>query len=237
MSGGHRRSCLRCGRAGAHPTVLWAQRRDRVFLTIDLPNAESPKVNLKDEGTLSFSAMAGPVDDQHKYAVELEFMYPVNAKDSKISVGPRNVVVMVMKTEEVRGRWSLVAAAAAVLLAVVALRAAYVVISSKRTVFYFRLPPAPSQKSCGCRDADCLPRRRLSLQRGAAREEVQPPSATGSIHKTPKKKKKLCQLNKKNNITWAPFPSIPLPARLIISHVKYLYKSLCAHHHHRACLP
>ena len=85
------------------PTVLWAQRRDRVFLTIDLPNAESPKVNLKDEGTLSFSAMAGPVDDQHKYAVELEFMHPVNAKDSKISVGPRNVVVMVMKTEEVRG--------------------------------------------------------------------------------------------------------------------------------------
>ena len=86
------------------PTVLWAQRRDRVFLTIDLPNAESPKVSLKDEGTLSFSAMAGPEDDKHKYAVELEFMHPVNAKDSKISVGPRNVVVMVMKTEEVGSR-------------------------------------------------------------------------------------------------------------------------------------
>ena len=83
------------------PTVLWAQRRDRVFLTIDLANAESPKVNLKDEGTLSFSATAGPSEDEkHKYAVELEFMHPVNAKDSKISVGPRSIVVMVMKTEE-----------------------------------------------------------------------------------------------------------------------------------------
>lgn len=86
------------------PTVLWAQRRDRVFLTIDLANVESPKVNLKDEGTLSFTAVAGAAEEKHEYAVELEFMHPVNAKDSKISVGPRNVVVMVMKTEEAGGR-------------------------------------------------------------------------------------------------------------------------------------
>lgn len=62
-------------------------------------------VNLNgEEGTLSFSAQAGSGEEAHTWAVELAFMHPVNAKDSKISVGPRNVVVMVMKTEEVGRR-------------------------------------------------------------------------------------------------------------------------------------
>ena len=128
------------------PTVLWAQRRDRVFLTIDLPNAESPKVNLRDEGTLSFSAMAGPADDQHKYAVELEVMHPVNAKDSKISVGPRNVVVMVMKTEEVRGRLL-------VLVAVVAF-------AVRLYTCLFYTPLAPLRRKVVWRSRRCLSSRR-----------------------------------------------------------------------------
>ena len=88
------------------PVVLWAQRKDRVFVTIECPNADAPKVNLTDEGVLTFSAMAGTdsTEEKHCYDLELELLHPVNAKDSKISVGPRHVVVVVQKTEEVSGR-------------------------------------------------------------------------------------------------------------------------------------
>ena len=88
------------------PVVLWAQRKDRVFVTIECPNADAPKVNLTDEGVLTFSAMAGTdsTEEKHRYDLELELLHPVNAKDSKISVGPRHVVVVVQKTEEVSGR-------------------------------------------------------------------------------------------------------------------------------------
>lgn len=88
------------------PIVLWAQRKDRVFVTIECPNADAPKVNLTDEGVLTFSAMAGTdsTEEKHRYDVKLELLHPVNAKDSKISVGPRHIVVVVQKTEEVSGR-------------------------------------------------------------------------------------------------------------------------------------
>ena len=87
------------------PTVLWAQRKDRLLITIDLPDPEQPRVNLEEEGRLTFSATAGKDgEERREYEVVLEFLHPVNAKDSKISVGNRQVFVVVMKTEEVSGR-------------------------------------------------------------------------------------------------------------------------------------
>ena len=87
------------------PTVLWAQRKDRLLITIDLPNPEHPRVNLEEEGRLTFSATAGKDgEERREHEVVLEFLHPVNAKDSKISVGNRQVFVVVMKTEEVSGR-------------------------------------------------------------------------------------------------------------------------------------
>ena len=81
------------------PTVLWAQRKDRLLITIDLPNPEQPRVNLEEEGRLTFSATAGKDgEERREYEVVLEFLHPVNAKDSKISVGNRQVFVVVMKT-------------------------------------------------------------------------------------------------------------------------------------------
>ena len=62
-------------------------------------------MSLKDDpGTLSFTGhvVGASPEEAVEYALELAFLHPVNAKDSKISVGPREVVVMVMKTEEVR---------------------------------------------------------------------------------------------------------------------------------------
>ena len=87
------------------PTVLWAQRKDRLLITIDLPNPEHPRIDLEDDGNMTFSATAGKDgEERRRYEVSLEFMHPVIARDSKISVGNRQVFVMVMKTKEVSGR-------------------------------------------------------------------------------------------------------------------------------------
>lgn len=42
---------------------------------------------------------ATPVDG-HSYELDLEFLNPINTRDSKISIGSRSIFVMVMKTEE-----------------------------------------------------------------------------------------------------------------------------------------
>jgi hypothetical protein len=99
-------SAMSVGEAHRTPVVLWAQRKDRLFVTIECANAENPKVNLTDDGVLTFSAMAGTdsTEEKHPYDLRLELMHPVNANDSKIHVGSRHIVVIVMKTEEVSGR-------------------------------------------------------------------------------------------------------------------------------------
>ena len=39
----------------AFPNIKWAQRKDKVMLTIDQPDCENIKIELSEEGLLSFS--------------------------------------------------------------------------------------------------------------------------------------------------------------------------------------
>lgn len=80
------------------PTVTWAQRKDRLFITIEVMDCVEPKILLENEGKLSFAGKCGP--DKLPYAVELDFYGPVNKDESKIAVTPRYVFFLVMKTEE-----------------------------------------------------------------------------------------------------------------------------------------
>ena len=88
------------------PFTYWAQRKDRLFLTLECPNAEHPKVHLTDDGVLTFSANAksDSTEADHHYELTLELLHPINAKDSQIHVGPRRVTMVIAKTEEVSGR-------------------------------------------------------------------------------------------------------------------------------------
>ena len=36
------------------PPMKWAQRKDRVFITVDVPDFENIKIDLSDDGKLSF---------------------------------------------------------------------------------------------------------------------------------------------------------------------------------------
>jgi len=61
-----------------NPTVLWAQRDDYIWITVDLSNAENIVVDLKEE-SLSFRCDA----DGKDYAFNLRFFKPIVKEDSK----------------------------------------------------------------------------------------------------------------------------------------------------------
>lgn len=86
---------------GRHPEVKWAQRSDKVFLTVELPDAKNPKVKIEPEGKFTFSATVGP--DNGPYELDLDLLDKINVEESKISAGLRNVFCALQKNES--GWW------------------------------------------------------------------------------------------------------------------------------------
>ncbi|CAM8928091.1 unnamed protein product [Rhodiola kirilowii] len=79
------------------PEVKWAEREDKVFITVQLPNATDAKVVLEPEGVFGFTASGG---DKQAYELRLNLHDKVNVEESKISVGPRNVFCVIEKAEK-----------------------------------------------------------------------------------------------------------------------------------------
>ncbi|KAI3757440.1 hypothetical protein L6452_04977 [Arctium lappa] len=80
-----------------HPTLKWAQRADVLFITIDLPDAKDVKLKLEPEGKFYFSATAGA--DNLPYEIDINLHDKVDVKESKASVGSRNIVYLIKKEE------------------------------------------------------------------------------------------------------------------------------------------
>ncbi|XP_044474556.1 co-chaperone protein p23-1-like isoform X2 [Mangifera indica] len=80
-----------------HPSLKWAQRSDKVFITIDLPDAQDVKLKLEPEGKFVFSATSG--SDKIPYEVDLDLFDSVDVNESKASVGSRNICYLVKKLE------------------------------------------------------------------------------------------------------------------------------------------
>lgn len=53
-----------------HPEVLWAQRSDKVHLTISLPDAKDVSVKCEQQGFFSFSATSSQ-DESFNFSLEL----------------------------------------------------------------------------------------------------------------------------------------------------------------------
>ncbi|GAB2287505.1 hypothetical protein Dimus_021880 [Dionaea muscipula] len=83
-----------------HPSVKWAQRPDKIFLTIELPDAKDVKVQLEPEGKFIFSA----TKDGIPYLVELELFDKIDLEGSKDSIGLRRIIYSIKKAE--RKWWS-----------------------------------------------------------------------------------------------------------------------------------
>ncbi|ESW35096.1 hypothetical protein PHAVU_001G206400 [Phaseolus vulgaris] len=80
-----------------HPEVKWAQRVDKVFVTVQLADSKNAKVDLTPEGVFTFSGSAGSED--HQYELKLELFEKVNVEESKINVGVRSIFCVVQKAE------------------------------------------------------------------------------------------------------------------------------------------
>ncbi|KAL6502816.1 hypothetical protein OROHE_023984 [Orobanche hederae] len=81
-----------------HPEVKWAEREDKVYLTVLLPDAKDPKVNVDPDGTFTFSATAGT--DNNPYEVKLNLHDKVNVEECKINVGVRHIFCVLEKAEK-----------------------------------------------------------------------------------------------------------------------------------------
>eukprot|EP00250_Pteridium_aquilinum_P004360 c14577_g1_i1 orf=140-544(+) len=84
-----------------HPEIVWAQRSEQIFLTVELPDAKDPKVQLEPEGKFTFSAVAGA--DNQLFEIELELFDKVNVEASKINVGLRHIFCIIQKQD--KGWW------------------------------------------------------------------------------------------------------------------------------------
>ncbi|XP_048423872.1 co-chaperone protein p23-2 isoform X1 [Pyrus x bretschneideri] len=83
-----------------HPEVLWAQRSDKVYLTVALPDAKDITVKCEPEGFFSFSAVGVQGEPFH---FTLELYGPITPDGCKTRTGLRNILCSIQK--EQRGWW------------------------------------------------------------------------------------------------------------------------------------
>lgn len=84
------------------PTVLWAQRPDRLYVTIDLQDVSDQTIKLDNDdeqkvGKLHFDGKAGP--EKIEYELDITFYSEIDVKESKVSVSGRNIFLVVQRKE------------------------------------------------------------------------------------------------------------------------------------------
>ncbi|KAJ2878803.1 p23 chaperone protein wos2, partial [Coemansia asiatica] len=80
-----------------HPTVLWAQREDIIYLTIDLHDTQNANIDLQ-PNSIDFKNTT----DKQDYAFHLNFYKPVSPEESKKSTTGRKTLMVLKKAE---GEW------------------------------------------------------------------------------------------------------------------------------------
>lgn len=83
-----------------NPQVLWSQRQDTVTLVINLQDVQDPKIDLTPK-TLDFEATAA----DKLYQFHFDFLKEINVEESKKSITPRSIVVVLSKQEKGASYW------------------------------------------------------------------------------------------------------------------------------------
>ncbi|XP_028063494.1 co-chaperone protein p23-2 [Camellia sinensis] len=83
-----------------HPEVLWAQRSDKVYLTIALPDAKNVSLKCEPQGLFSFSAK-GVQGESFDFSLEL--YGKIVPQSCKSNVGLRNILCSIQKDQ--KGWW------------------------------------------------------------------------------------------------------------------------------------
>lgn len=79
-----------------HPEILWAQRSDKVYLTVELPDAKNAQVKLEEDGRFTFTATSKDA----KYETELQLYGRVKVDKSKINEGRRHTFCIIEKEDK-----------------------------------------------------------------------------------------------------------------------------------------
>ncbi|KQK13915.1 uncharacterized protein At3g03773 isoform X2 [Brachypodium distachyon] len=80
------------------PEVLWAQRSEKVYLTISLPDAKDVVLKTEPQGIFSFSAIAH--GESFSFTLELfDSILPEGSK-TKTKVGSRNIICSIQKDKK-----------------------------------------------------------------------------------------------------------------------------------------
>ncbi|KAG8373980.1 hypothetical protein BUALT_Bualt11G0082700 [Buddleja alternifolia] len=82
------------------PEVLWAQRSDRVYLTVSLPDAKNISVKSEAEGVFSFSAVGV---NGKPFNFTLQLYGNIAPQGCKTKTGLRNILCSIQK--EQKGWW------------------------------------------------------------------------------------------------------------------------------------
>jgi len=82
------------------PPVLWAQRRNLIYLNVALEDCKDPKITVEKD-KLYFRGKGGP--DQKEHEVTLELLKEIKPDESKYSVKSRGTEFVLIKSEE--GFW------------------------------------------------------------------------------------------------------------------------------------
>ncbi|KAI9321312.1 HSP20-like chaperone [Dichotomocladium elegans] len=83
-----------------HPSVLWAQRKDLIYLTVEVTDINKPVIEVKPN---SFHFKGKGEKEQNEYEAEIEFYAAVDVEKSKQHLTPRNLTMIIYKKEE--GFW------------------------------------------------------------------------------------------------------------------------------------
>ncbi|CAG8745321.1 26598_t:CDS:2, partial [Racocetra persica] len=85
-----------------HPEVLWAQRQNEIYVTINLVDIKDPKIDVtKDK--ISFEGTGGT--EQKLYQFELNLYKEINPEASKRSQTARSIIIVLDKAEHGQKYW------------------------------------------------------------------------------------------------------------------------------------
>ena len=76
-----------------YPLIKWAQRKDRLFITISVVHTKKPIVDLTDGKRIKYQGTDGKIN----YAFDLELFDEISKEDSKYTLDTRNIFLNLKK--------------------------------------------------------------------------------------------------------------------------------------------
>jgi hypothetical protein len=87
------------------PDFCWAQRKDKVFVTVKVPNVQKDTAVLKvtPEGQVYFKGTGGEIGHEREYELDIRLLHGIKAEEAQHGIQARQVYFVLPKAEA--GEW------------------------------------------------------------------------------------------------------------------------------------